>query len=251
MPASTFRSTAKKRVVYGDTVLFAPGIAISNIDNLTVATEQTLHSTLRQWVDHTIEDIQKSIERYDVKDTGATLASVYGVYPVPRSEEKMLRDGGKIIQKEYTSIASLQSYQAARRAAQALRSSLRLESNSVSPKTGRVMERDPKTGGRREARDIRQINSGARDTRFQPLGRVSRGNLYAGVGVATWYAIFPHEGLGFHEITGPRQFFVEPVELQQRRLVAALKGGLETTINGRLRQRYNGAVATIYRDARK
>lgn len=251
MPASTFRGTAKKRVQYGNTDLFAPAVAIRNIENLTVVTERTLHYMLETWVNDTIEDVRSSIVKYDVRDTGATLASVYGVYPVPRSDEKMLRDGGKIIQKEYTSVASLQSYQAARRAAQALRGSLKIEASRIDPKTGRAMEKDPRTGGRRESRDTGSLNAGARDTRFQPLGRVSRGNLYAGVGVATWYAIFPHEGLGFHETTGPRQFFTEPVQLQQRRLVAALKGGLETTINGRLRQSYNGSVATIYRASRK
>ena len=66
------------------------------------------------------------------------------------------------------------------------------------------------------------------------MGNTSRGNLYAGFGVGTFYAIFSHEGIAGHSDIGPRRFFSPEAEQAHRDFEVVL-ARLERTVKGKLR----------------
>jgi hypothetical protein len=134
-------------------------------------------------------------------------------------------------QRQEVSIKTLQEYQEASYLAKQRRRSLSKPSPSlVDSRTGRF--KDPKSAGTSllgiDGENIQ------RDVPINAVGTVTRKNLYAGVGVLTWYAIFPHDGLGQHEETGPREFFSIPVRQQQEKFLQDLPK-LEKTVRGKLR----------------
>lgn len=199
-------------------------IAIQNLEELVVKTEETLHQYVDAWVTETKDAVKEAILEEGVFDTGATYEGVIGIYPIPRSRARILKGATDSVQKQEISIQTLKEYQAAKNAAKVLRLSLaREQSSQLDPNTGR-----PRKGSEPSTLDHR-------DAPFNAIGTVTRKNLYGGVQVITWYAWFPHEGVGHNEIFGPRRFFSEPVSAKNEEFVLKINTGLEKTIKGKLR----------------
>ena len=219
-----------KRKQFGRTVLFSPAANIEFIEQLTVQTEFAMQKMMHDWVDETKQKVVDAIDELDVIDTGATKAGVYGIYPIAQSKQRILR-GSVEKQRQEVSVKTLEEYQHASYLAKQRRRSLdRATPSLIDSRTGRF--KDPKSAGTSLLGiDGERIQ---RDVPINAIGTVTRKNLYSGVGVLTWYAIFPHDGLGQHEETGPREFFSIPVREQQEAFLRDLPR-LESTVRGKLR----------------
>lgn len=230
--ALQFGKTSYKRSNVGRTVLFSSAVAIQNIEQITVETEFALQGYVHDWVKKTVRAVKREIEKLDVIDTRATYEGVYGVYPIAQSKQRILR-GSVQKQQEELSYRSLEEYARA-----VVKSATRRKMKGVVSSSINLSTMRPKEGVRvgdlgTRNNEGRQVNTQF-DAPFNPIGNVTRKNLYGGVGVITWYSIFPHEGLGYHEEKGPRQFFKVPVEREQARLIKKFPK-LESTVRGKFR----------------
>jgi hypothetical protein len=217
------RSTGThSRNTYGRTALFSTNSIRSTIfQDILLKTEQILQKEIVRIYEEAADQVRENIEVFPVKLTGATLESVYVAYPPSWKAQSAVRDKSETTQNQLVSNKTRISYYGAKTAAQEKRPSLLPKIKQVDNSTGRPTK-------------LASTGLTPKELPYNPLGNTSRGNLYAGFGVGTFYAIFPHEGIAGHAQKGPRRFFSPEAEQAHQDFEVVL-ARLERTVKGKLR----------------